>query len=90
MGIFVLIALRLSRAMLITDRSWTVLLDVTIAKNRSDWMSKPLPAIHLRPMWSWVPAMLSNTGNVTGGRKLARYDFGRRRDAICIKFCGDD
>ena len=24
----------------------------------------------------------SSTGNVTGGRKLARYDFGRRPDAI--------
>jgi hypothetical protein len=44
-GIVVLIALRYLRPMLITDRSWTVLLDVRIAKNRSV-MSKPLSAIH--------------------------------------------
>ena len=48
-------------------------LDVTIAKKQSDRMSKPLSAIHHVPMWSLVPGEDSSTGNVTGGRKLARY-----------------
>ena len=38
-------------------------------------MSKPLSAIHHVPMWSLVPGEDSSTGNVTGGRKLARYDL---------------
>jgi IS4 transposase len=48
--------------MLVTDRSRTVLLDVTIAKSKSDQMSKPLPAIQLWPMWSWVPMKVAALG----------------------------
>jgi hypothetical protein len=76
-GTFVLIALRLSRVMLVIDRAWTVLLDVTIAKSKSDKMSKPLAADTFVADVVLGPGEASGTGNVTGGRKLARYDFGR-------------
>ena len=50
-------------------------LDVGIAKNRSDWMSKPLsgdaPILRCDP----GAGEDSSAGNVTGGRKLARYVF---------------
>jgi len=42
----VLVASHRRRAMLAPDRSWTVLLDVTITESRSGWLSKPLLAIH--------------------------------------------
>ena len=72
-----MIALRLSRGMLVTDRAWTVLLDVTIGKSKSDKMSKPLAADTFVADVVLGPGEASSTGNVTGGRKLARYDFGR-------------
>jgi hypothetical protein len=80
-GIFVLIAFRRSSVMLVTDRSWTVLLDVTIAKSKSDRMSNPTGDTSVTDV-VLGPNEGSSTGNVTGGRKLARYDFGRRPDAI--------
>jgi hypothetical protein len=63
--------------MLLTDRSRTVLLDVPIAKSKSDKMSKPLAADMSVADVVLGPGEASSTGNVTGGRKLARYDFGR-------------
>jgi hypothetical protein len=60
---------------LAADRSWTVLLDVRITKNRSGWMSKPLPGDTSLADLIWVPGEGSSTGNVTGGRKLARHYF---------------
>ena len=46
-----------------------------IAKNKSDWMSKPLsgdaPILRCDP----GAGEDSSAGNVTGGRKLARYVF---------------
>jgi hypothetical protein len=66
------VALHLRRATLAADRSWTVLLDVRITKNR---MSKPLPGDTSLADLIWVPGEGSSTGNVTGGRKLARHYF---------------
>jgi hypothetical protein len=69
--------------MLLTDRLRTVPLHVTIAKSKSDKMSKPLAADTFVADVVLGPGEASSTGNVTGGRKLARYDFGRvRPDAI--------
>ena len=62
-----------TRVILITDRSW--LLDVRIAKNRSDWMSKPLSAIQPCSDVILVPGEDSSTGNITGGCKPARCVF---------------
>jgi hypothetical protein len=61
-GIFVLIALRLSRVMLVTDRSRTVPLDVTIAKSKSGKMSKPLAADTFVTDVLLVPARLATPG----------------------------
>jgi hypothetical protein len=67
--------LRLSRVMLVTDRSWTVLLDVTI---RQEQIGSDVEAATGDTSVADVvlgPNEGSSTGNVTGGRKLARYDF---------------
>ena len=69
------IASRHACASVITDRLWPVLLDMKIAKARSDRMSKPLPAIHHVADVILVPGEGSRIGNVTGGRKLARHNF---------------
>jgi hypothetical protein len=71
----ILIAARRACAILSTDRSWTVLLDKRIAKDRSAQMSKPLPAIHRTTDVILVPGEVAGAGNVTGGRKLARHNF---------------
>jgi hypothetical protein len=42
-------------------------LDVRIAKNKSDRMSKPLSAIHHWPMWSWFPAKIAALGTQRAG-----------------------
>jgi hypothetical protein len=82
-SIVISIASRHACASVITDRSWPVLLDVKIAKARSDRMSKPLPAIHHVADVILVPGEGSRIGNVTGGRKLARHNLmvGRIRTA---------
>jgi hypothetical protein len=48
---------------------------VRITKSRSDWMSKPLSAMHHVADMILVPGEDSSTGNVTGERKLARHDL---------------
>jgi hypothetical protein len=58
------------------------------AKSKSDKMSKPLAADTSVAEVVLGPGEASSTGNVTGGRKLARYDFWGRRDAIRIKLSG--
>jgi hypothetical protein len=73
------VAFHLRRATLAADRSWTVLLDVRITKSRSDWMSKPLPGDTSSADLIWVPGEGSKHGNVTGGRKFARYHFVARQ-----------
>jgi hypothetical protein len=60
---FVLIALRYLLATLITDRSWTVLLDVKDRQEQIGLMSKPLSAIHHVADVILGPGEDSNTGN---------------------------
>ena len=74
-SIVISIASRQACVSVSVDRSWPVLLDVKIAKARSDRMSKPLPAIHHVADVILVPGEGSRIGNVTGGRKLARHNF---------------
>jgi hypothetical protein len=69
----VLIALRHPRVMLLRRSLMDSSLDVRIAKKQSDRMSKPLSAIHHVADGCLVPGEDSSTGNVPGGRKLARY-----------------
>ena len=60
-----------------TDHSWTVLLDV---RDHLDQIGPDVEAATGDTSETDVilgPNEGSSTGNVTGGRKLARYDFGR-------------
>jgi hypothetical protein len=58
---------------------------VRIAKNKSDRMSKPLSAIHHVTDVVLGPGEDSSTGNVTGGRKLARYVLERVVRAVALR-----
>jgi hypothetical protein len=77
-GIFVLIALCHSRVMLLTDRLRTVPLHVTIAREQIGLDVEAATGDTSVADVVLGPNEGSSTGNVTGGRKLARYDFGRR------------
>jgi hypothetical protein len=48
-----------------------------IARSKSDWMSKPLSGDAPMLRCGLVPGEDSSTGNVSGGRKLARYVLNR-------------
>ena len=58
-----------------------------ITKNKSDWMSKPLPGDTSLADLIWVPGEGSSTGNVTGGRKFARHYFVARQTRSLPFFC---
>jgi hypothetical protein len=91
-GIFVLIALCHSRVMLLTDRLRTVPLHVTIAREQIGLDVEAATGDTSVADVVLGPNEGSSTGNVTGGRKLARYDFGRRviklLPPLCVRNAG--
>jgi hypothetical protein len=66
--------------MLLTDRSWTVPLHVTIAREQIGLDVEAATGDTSADDVVLGPNGCSSTENVTGGRKLARYDFWASRD----------
>jgi len=70
-----LIALHPERAIILTDPSWTVLLDVRDHREKIGRDVEAAAGDTSKIDLIWVPGEGSSTGNVTGGRKFARHDF---------------
>jgi hypothetical protein len=71
----ILIALHPERAIILTDRSWTVLLDVRDHREKIGRDVEAAAGDTSKIDLIWVPGEGSSTGNVTGGRKFARHHF---------------
>jgi hypothetical protein len=69
----ILIALHPAQAILLTDRSWTVLLDVRDHREQIGLDVEAAAGDTSKIDLIWVPGEGSSTGNVMGGRKFARH-----------------
>ena len=63
------------QAIFLSDRSWTVLLDVRDHREKIGLDVEAATGDTSKIDLIWVPGEGSSTGNVTGGRKFARHHF---------------